>query len=139
MGGWDGLVKDDEETRGHAGLEGEVDPQAMAGEAYPLLKQAVVSILKGSDEARSAYEALLSRGLSEEDAREEIARVLLATMFHVGAQSEMLESAGLELAGTIPENQTVYEFDLEGRATIELPDDNDAVQSAFDIFQKVIS
>ncbi len=94
MGWWDGLVKDDEETRGHAGLERQVDPQAMAGEAYPLLKQAVVSILKGSDEARSAYAALLARGLSEERAREEIARVLLATMFHVGAQSEMLESAG---------------------------------------------
>jgi len=87
-------VKDDEETGRDAKLVGEVDPQAMAGEAYPLLKQAVVSILKGSDEARSAYEALLSRGLSEEQAREEIARVLLATMFHVGAQSEMLERAG---------------------------------------------
>ena len=87
-------MKDDEETRGHAGPEREVDPQDMAGEAYPLLKQAVGSILKGSDEARSAYAALLARGLSEEQAREEIARVLLATMFHVGAQSEMLESAG---------------------------------------------
>ena len=73
---------------------GERDPAAMAGAAYPLLKQAVGSILNGSDKARSAYDALLSRGLSEDDAREEIARVLLATMFHVGAQSEMLEQAG---------------------------------------------
>ena len=52
---------------------------------------------------------------------------------------KMLEDAGLELAGTIPEDQTVYEFDLEGRATIKLPDDNDAVQSAFDIFEKIIA
>ena len=66
----------------------------MAGAAYPLLRQAVGSILNGSDEARSAYDALLARGLSEEKAREEIARVLLATMFHVGAQSEMLEQTG---------------------------------------------
>jgi CO dehydrogenase maturation factor len=51
---------------------------------------------------------------------------------------KMLEETGLELAGTIPEDQTVYEFDLEGRATIELPEDNDAVQSAFDIFDKII-
>ena len=51
---------------------------------------------------------------------------------------DMLEGADLELAGTIPEDQTVYEFDLEGRATIDLPDDNDAVQSAFDIFDKII-
>jgi len=87
-------VKDDEGTRAHAGHERGADLQDMAGEAYPLLKQAVGSILKGSDDARSAYAALLARGFSEELAREEIARVLLATMFHVGAQSEMLESAG---------------------------------------------
>jgi len=66
----------------------------MAGEAYPLLRDAVGSILKGSVEARTAYEALLDRGLEEAEAREEIARVLLATMFHVGAQSERLQSAG---------------------------------------------
>ena len=71
-----------------------LDPEQAAGEAYPLLKQAVSSILKGSDDANAAYDALLARGLSEEEAREEIARVLLATMFHVGAQSDMLERAG---------------------------------------------
>ncbi len=70
------------------------DPEKAAGEAYPLLKEAVGSILIGSDEARSAFQALLERGLSEDDAREEIARVLLAVMFHVGARSEMLERAG---------------------------------------------
>ena len=51
---------------------------------------------------------------------------------------KMLEDTGLKLAGTIPEDQTVYEFDLEGRATIALPEDNDAVRSAFDIFDKII-
>ena len=70
------------------------DAEAMAGEAYPLLKQAVGSILKGSEEARAAYEALTDRGLGDDEAREEIARVLLATMFHVGARSELLEQAG---------------------------------------------
>lgn len=72
----------------------EVDPEDMAAEAYPLLKNAVGSILKANDDARSAYEAMLARGRSEEEAREEIARVLLATMFHIGAQSERLEAAG---------------------------------------------
>ena len=71
-----------------------LDPQAATAEAYPLLKQAVTSILRGNEEARAAYESLLSRGVGEDEAREEIARVLLATMFHVGAQSERLESAG---------------------------------------------
>lgn len=70
------------------------DPESMAAEAYPLLREAVGSILKGSVEARDAYEALLTRGLDDEEAREEIARVLLATMFHVGSGSEMLEKAG---------------------------------------------
>jgi hypothetical protein len=72
----------------------ENDPEGMATEAYPLLQQAVGSILKGSEEARAAYEALSDRGLSDEEAKEEIARVLLASMFHVGAQSQMLEKAG---------------------------------------------
>jgi hypothetical protein len=72
----------------------DADPETVAAKAYPLLKNAVGSILKGNDEARSAYEAMLARGLSEEEAREEIARVLLATMFHIGAQSETLEQAG---------------------------------------------
>lgn len=72
----------------------DADPETVAAEAYPLLKNAVGSILKGNDDARSAYEAMLARGRSEEEAREEIARVLLATMFHIGAQSERLEGAG---------------------------------------------
>ena len=70
------------------------DPEKAAGEAYPLLEEAVGSILKGSDEARAACVALLARGLSEDEAREEIARVLLAVMFHVGVQSDMLEEVG---------------------------------------------
>jgi len=70
------------------------DPEEAGAEAWPLLRQAVGSILKGSEEARAARHAMLARGLSEEEAREEIARVLLATMFHVGARSEMLEESG---------------------------------------------
>jgi CO dehydrogenase maturation factor len=52
---------------------------------------------------------------------------------------DMLKKAELELAGTIPEDQTVYEFDLVGRPTIELPDDNAAIQSAFSVFQKIVA
>ena len=52
---------------------------------------------------------------------------------------DMLKKENLELIGTVPEDQTVYEFDLEGRPTIELPDNNNAVQAAFEIFDKIIS
>jgi len=49
-----------------------------------------------------------------------------------------INNEGLELAGTIPEDNTIYEYDLNGRPTIELPDDNNAVKAAFEIFKKVI-
>lgn len=51
---------------------------------------------------------------------------------------KMIKEKELELAGTIPEDKSVYEFDLNGRPTIEMPDDNQAVQSAFEIFNKIV-
>jgi CO dehydrogenase maturation factor len=51
---------------------------------------------------------------------------------------KIIEDNGLELAGTIPEDQSVYEFDLNGRPTIEMADDNPAIQAAFQIFDKII-
>lgn len=50
----------------------------------------------------------------------------------------IIKDNGLELAGTIPEDSTVYEFDLNGRPTIEIPEDNQAIQAAFEIFSKII-
>jgi len=51
---------------------------------------------------------------------------------------ELLRQAGLELAGTISENQSVYEYDLNGQPTIEMPEDNPAVKEAFAIFDRII-
>lgn len=45
---------------------------------------------------------------------------------------------GLELAGTIPADDAIYQFDLEGRPTIEMPDDNQALQAAYAIFDTII-
>jgi len=50
----------------------------------------------------------------------------------------MINEAGLELAGTIPEDDTVYEFDLNGRPTVEMPEDSKSVKAAFEIFERVI-
>lgn len=50
---------------------------------------------------------------------------------------EILNKADLELAGTIPEDKTIYEYDLNGQPTIEIPDDNKAMQAAFAIFDKI--
>jgi CO dehydrogenase maturation factor len=50
----------------------------------------------------------------------------------------LLKQDELELAGTIPEDHEVYEFDLHGRPTVEMPDENPALQAAFAIFDKII-
>ena len=50
----------------------------------------------------------------------------------------IIKEKGLELAGTIPEDYEVYEYDLNGRPTIELPEDNTAVLAAYEIFDKII-
>jgi len=50
----------------------------------------------------------------------------------------MIAAAGLELAGTIPEDESVYEYDLNGRPTVEMPSDSPAVVAAYRIFEKII-
>ncbi len=50
---------------------------------------------------------------------------------------DIINQEGLELAGTIPADDTVYEFDMNGRPTIEMPDDNEAVKAAYNIFEKI--
>ena len=86
-------MKDETRDRPDTGAPEGSTPRTPA-EAWPLLKGAVEPILERNEEARAAFEALRNRGLTEESAREEIARVLLAVMFHVGARSEMLRRAG---------------------------------------------
>jgi CO dehydrogenase maturation factor len=51
---------------------------------------------------------------------------------------ELIQDDGLELAGTVPADNTVYEFDLQGRPTITLPADSRAVQAAFAIFESIV-
>ncbi len=51
---------------------------------------------------------------------------------------DLLEKEGLELAGTIPEDETVYEFDLDGKPTIEIDENNPAMQAAWSIFDRII-
>ncbi len=50
----------------------------------------------------------------------------------------MIKEENLELAGTIPEDDAVYEFDLNGKPTIDIPNDNKAVQAAFQIFDRIV-
>lgn len=50
----------------------------------------------------------------------------------------ILKKEDLTLGGTIPEDQLVYEYDLNGRPTMELPKDNPALMAAYRIFEKII-
>ena len=52
---------------------------------------------------------------------------------------EMIKTGGLELAGTVPEDRTIYDFDFEGRPTIEMPEDSESVKAAFGIFEKIVA
>lgn len=51
---------------------------------------------------------------------------------------DLIKDEDLEFAGTIPEDNAVYEFDLNGTPTIEIPENNKAIQAAFRIFDKII-
>lgn len=51
---------------------------------------------------------------------------------------DMIRSEGLQLAGTVPEDDYVYEYDLKGLPSIEIPEDSPAVSSAFGIFEKIV-
>jgi CO dehydrogenase maturation factor len=53
-------------------------------------------------------------------------------------QSERLEKMskenGLDLIGIIPEDDEITEFDLQGRPTIEINQQNPALKKAYEIF-----
>jgi CO dehydrogenase maturation factor len=55
------------------------------------------------------------------------------------AMLKFVDADGLTLAGTIPEDQTVYEYDLNGQPTVNIPEDNAAIKAAFAIFDKIVN
>lgn len=50
----------------------------------------------------------------------------------------MIADNGLELAGVIPADDEVYEFDLNGRPTIDIGEANPALAAAYSIFDRII-
>ena len=49
--------------------------------------------------------------------------------------AELVDKIGLKLAGVLPADETIAEFDLEGKPTIQLPNDTPAVVEANKIFE----
>jgi len=52
--------------------------------------------------------------------------------------SEEIEKHGFDLAGVVPADDNVFEFDSEGRPTIELPEDSPAREAFYEILRRVI-
>lgn len=51
---------------------------------------------------------------------------------------DIISQDGLELAGTVPADDAVYEYDLKGQPTIDISEDNPAVKAVFEIFDKIL-
>jgi CO dehydrogenase maturation factor len=52
---------------------------------------------------------------------------------------DIIRNAELEFVGTVFEDDTLYEYDLNGQPTIAMPLDTPAVQAAFSIFDNLLS
>ena len=50
---------------------------------------------------------------------------------------EEIEKEGLELLGVVPHDDTVYEFDCDGKPTIRLPEDSPVRKALKDIIAKL--
>lgn len=55
-----------------------------------------------------------------------------------GSLQQAIVEQGLNLAGTMPKDDLLYEFDMNGNPIVTVPDDNPALCAAFEIFDKVI-
>jgi CO dehydrogenase maturation factor len=51
---------------------------------------------------------------------------------------EIVAQDGLELAGTVPEDQAVYEYDLQGRPTIDISENSPSTKAAYTIFDRIL-
>ena len=49
-----------------------------------------------------------------------------------------VDDAKLNLAGCVPEDELIFRYDAEGRATMELPDDAKSVEALDSIFEAIL-
>lgn len=52
---------------------------------------------------------------------------------------DIIAKDGIELAGILPEDDDIYQYDLNGQPTIAIPEDNPTVKAAFAIFDRIFS
>jgi CO dehydrogenase maturation factor len=77
-----------------------------------------------------------------ENIKLEVDQIYLVVTKTTGEVIEVLEeeidNTGLELIGTIPLDPQIAEYDLHGKALIELPDDSSAVEAVEGIIEKTV-
>ncbi len=52
---------------------------------------------------------------------------------------DIIAEGGLELAGMVPADDAVYDYDLKGKPTIDLDENNPAVKAVYAIFDKIFA
>ena len=51
---------------------------------------------------------------------------------------QKVEERGLEIFGSIPEDDQIGRFDLEGRSLLDLPEDNKVAQAVQEMVEKIL-
>jgi len=51
--------------------------------------------------------------------------------------AQMVADAGVELLGAVPEDASIYEYDLEGTPIVDLPEETKSVSAAYGLFEKL--
>lgn len=54
------------------------------------------------------------------------------------AVRDMIACSNIEFIGSVPEDETIYEFDFSGRPTVDMPEESKAVKAAYAIFDRII-
>lgn len=52
---------------------------------------------------------------------------------------DLVKKEDIELAGIVPEDDTVYDFDISGKPTVDMPDDSKSLKAAYDIFDQIMA
>ncbi len=100
-------------------------------------------LLLVSDTARRSLQAAARINQLAKDLRIGVGKsYLVVNQAKNGLSREVLDyiaSENLTLAGTIPDDDTIYTYDFQGRPTMDLPPDNASLRAAFEIFEKILS
>ena len=99
-------------------------------------------LLLVSDASRRSLEAAIRIAKLAENLRIGVGqRYLVVNQAKDGlpqAALDMIEKEKIPLAGMIPDDESIYQYDFDGTPTIQLEADNPALKAAYGIFDKIV-